>query len=144
MSCCNRGTCRPTFDEGPPVVDFPVSSLEAKYLFMPYGTDFQVGDIVRIWLENGRTKTVTVQTKWPIEILPAGPEVLGNKFELPWQLIALDSQIEYEELMDWYHHPSHDPSAQVVVLEFKHPLVIVPSLKMRWMEWLYRIRNLGR
>ena len=142
MSCCGLNYCQFEFPEGPPLTDYAVTHLEAKYLFLPYGTLLEKGEIVRIWLENGKTKTVEIEAKIPLEILPAGPEVVGQKFELPWQLIALDTGIEYEELMDWYHHPQHNPKEQAVVLVFKHPVVVKPTLKLRWLEFLYRIRNL--
>jgi len=143
MSCCHARFCQFEFPEGPPLTDYSVTHLEARYLFLPYGTLLEQGEIVRIWLENGQTKSVEIEAKIPIEILPAGPVVLGDKFELPWQLIALDTGIAYEELMDWYHHPLHNPNEQAVVLVFKHPVAVKPTLKMRWLAFLYRMRNLS-
>lgn len=143
MSCCgSSGYCKFEFPVGPPLTDNSVTSLKASYLFLPYGTLLERGELIRIWTENGETETVLIEEKYPIEVLPAGPEVLGDKEALPWQLIALDSGIEYEDLMDWYRHPLHNPNEPTVVLKFKHPKKSKKSIKQILHAWLYKLRNL--
>jgi len=148
VSCCGGGcgigVRQFHLPEGPPVTEMPVTTLEAKYLFELYGSELEVGEIIRIWMPNGETKTVELEAKYSIEVFPAGPEVKGGKVSLPWQLIAIDSGIDYEELMDWYHHPLYQSNRLPVVLQFKHPVVAQPSLKMRWLSFLYKMRNLGQ
>lgn len=143
MSCCSgSGYCQFQFPPGPPLTDNPVGNLNAQYLFLPYGTLLAVGETIRIWMENGQTKVVRISAKYPIEILPAGPVLFGDKQELPWHLIALDSDMDYDTLMDWYHHPLHNAKTQSVVLEFKHPVTVQPTIKMRLLQLLYKIRTL--
>lgn len=141
MSCCSGGYCQFKFPQGAPLTDNSVSSLKAKYLFLPYGTLLEKGEVIRIWTEGGQAKEVIIQEKTPLEILPAGPEAVGDKVFLPWQLIALDSGVEYEELMDWYRHPLYNPEKTSVVLEFTH-IDKTLSFKEKWLNCLYKIRNL--
>ncbi len=141
MSCCSGGYCKFEFPEGPPLADNSVSSLKASYLFLPYGTLLEKGEVIRIWTEGGKFKSVVVQNKVAIEVLPAGPESFGDKVPLPWQLIALDSGMEYEELMDWYHHPLNNPNTQPVVLQFSQ-LKSELTWKDKLHNFLYRIRSL--
>ena len=64
MSCCSGSKfCKFNFPEGAPIVDNSVDSLQAKYLFLPYGTLLEAGELVRIWTENGNTKSVLVEKK---------------------------------------------------------------------------------
>jgi len=141
MSCCPGGYCKFKFPEGPPLTDNSVSSLKASYLFLPYGTLLEKGEIIRIWTEGGKFKVVIIQDKVEVEVLPAGPESLGDKTYLPWQLIALDSGMEYEELMDWYHHPLNNSSSKPVVLIFSQ-LKSELTWKEKLHNLLYKIRNL--
>lgn len=143
MSCCSgKGYCQFQFPDGPPLTDNPVSALSANYLFLPYGTLLEEGETVRIWTEGGQTESVVLDKKIPLEVLPAGPESMGGKEFLPWQLIALDSGMEYDELMDWYHHPLRNPETTSVVLVFKHSPKPKKTLKMVLYQWLYKLRNL--
>lgn len=142
MSCCSGSYCQFSFSEGPPLVDNAVANLNAIYQFLPYGTVLEEGEVIRIWLESGETKTVILEQKIPLDITESGPVALSGQSSLPWQLIALDSGIAYEDLMAWKYHPLHNPNEPSVLLKFNHPIEVKPSLKMRCLKWLYRIRNL--
>lgn len=111
-------------------------------MFLPYGTLLEQGEAVRIWMESGEAKVVILEEKIPLEITDAGPRFFDGRADLPWQLIALDSGIEYEELMDWKNHPLHNPEETPVLLVFNHPIEIKPSLKMWFLNILYKLRNL--
>ena len=142
MSCCGKGFCTFTFPEGPPLTDYSVSNLNAQYLFLPYGTLLAAGELVRIWMESGQAKEVIVEAKWMIGFDSQGAHAVGRDKELPWQLVAIDTGFEYEDIMGWPEHDLYNPSAQPVVLEFRHPIEVKPSIKMRLLELLYKIRNL--
>lgn len=144
MSCCSGGYCKFTFPEGPPLVDNAVTTLNAQYQFLPYGTLLEEGETVRIWMESGEAKTVFLESKVLLDITTSGPEPTGTYADevFPWQLIAMDSGIAYEELMGWRNHPLFNPEEQAVLLRFNHPIEVKPSLKMTFLKWLYKLRNL--
>jgi hypothetical protein len=142
MSCCGKGFCTFQFPDGAPLTDYSVSNLNAQYLFLPYGTLLSKGEVVRIWMESGQAKDVFLEAKWPVVFDGQGAHAQGRDQELPWQLVAIDTGFEYEDIMDWPNHDLANPNAQPVVLEFKHPIEFKPSLKMRFLELLYKIRNL--
>lgn len=144
MSCCSKGYCNFKFPEGPPLVDYSVSNLNAEYQFLPYGTLLENGETVRIWMENGNTKKVLIEDKIPLEFTASGPvaQQEGQRRVFPWQLIALDSGFTHEDLMDWLQHPLYTPHEQAVLLKYNHPIEVKPSLKMILLKWLYKIRNL--
>ncbi|WP_319380007.1 hypothetical protein [Thiomicrorhabdus sp.] len=142
MSCCSGGYCRFEFPEGPPLVDNPVVSLNANYQFLPYGTLLEEGEVIRIWKESGETETVVLEEKIPLVFDVHGPHSRHGDAVLPWQLIALDSGFAYEDIMNWPRHPLFNAEAIPVVLRYRHPIKVKPSLKMRWLKLLYRIRNL--
>ena len=142
MSCCSGGYCKFKFEEGPPLVDNSVTNLNAVYQFLPYGTILEEGELIRIWMESGQSKTVTIAEKIPLVFTAMGPEAKSGQEALPWQLIALDSGIAYEDLMNWEHHPLYNPDETSVLLKFHHPIEIKPSLKMWFLTLLYKIRNL--
>ncbi len=142
MSCCSGSQyCQFSFPDGPPLTDNSVTSLQAKYLFLPYGTLLEQGEVVRIWLESGEAKSVVIESKIPISVTPTGFMVMSETF-IPWELVALDSGIELNELEDWYFHPLHNGNEPTVVLKFRHPVASKPSLKTIFLKWLYKIRNL--
>lgn len=142
MSCCSGRYCQFQFPDGPPLTDEPVSHLSANYLFLPYGTLLEEEEVVRVWTEGGQTETVILEQKIPLAILKGGPVAkIGEPF-LPWQLIALDSGMELETIENWISHPLYNPDAEAVVLKFRHPIEVKLSLKMTWLKWLYKIRNL--
>lgn len=144
MSCCSGGYCKFTFPEGPPLVDNSVTTLNAQYQFLPYGTLLEEGETVRIWMESGEAKTVLLESKVLLDIAMNGPEPTGVYTDevFPWQLVAMDSGIAYEELMGWRNHPLFNPEEQAVLLRFNHPIEVKPSLKMMFLKWLYKLRNL--
>lgn len=142
MSCCSGGHCKFQFEEGPPLLDNAVANLNANYLFLPYGTILEEGEVVRIWVESGDAKTVILEEKIPLEITDDGPKAFDNRSDLPWQLVALDSGIAYEELMSWKQHPLYNPEEASVLLRFNHPIEVKPTLKMRFLNLLYKLRNL--
>lgn len=142
MSCCSSGYCQFEFPEGPPLADYPVASIDAKYLFLPYGTLLETGEIIRIWTESGKTQTVLVDEKIPIQVTSSGLIAENETGRLPWGVIALDSGVEVEELLDWYHHPLFNPNEPSVVLKFKHPEKKKGGLKTVLKRWLYKIRTL--
>lgn len=145
MSCCgSQSYCTFHFPEGPPLTDHPVSSLEASYLFLPYGTLLKQGDLVRIWTENGQTRSVIIQEKTFLEPSSNGLIPISTQTEryLPWQLIALDSNLPMDDILHWPQHPLYNPETQSVVLKFKHPTQAKRSLKQTWLKWLYKIRTL--
>lgn len=142
VSCCSKGYCQFTFPDGPPLTDNSVASLSANYLFLPYGTLLSEGEVIRIWTENGQTKTVVLEKKMAVDIKFNGVELEKNTEFLPWQLVALDSGMALEDLESWYHHPLFNPEVKAVVLKFKHPVVAKPSLKMILLKWLYKLRTL--
>ncbi len=142
MSCCaGSNRCKFEFPEGYPLVDNSVDSLNAKYLFLPYGTLLKEGELVRIWTENGKTKTVLIEQKNLILVTPTGLKILNENAFIPWQLVALDSNINLEELENWYFHPLHNPSEPTAVLKFKNPSNN-RSIKAILLDLLYKIRNL--
>jgi len=142
MSCCaGNDRCKFKFPEGHPLVDNSVDSLNAKYLFLPYGTLLSEGEMVRIWTENGQTKNVLIGKKVGIDVTPTGLKTKDSNEFIPWQLVAMDSNIEQEELKNWYFHPLHNPSEPTVVLKFKHSNNEL-SIKEILMGWLYKLRNL--
>ena len=142
MSCCSGGYCKFKFPQGAPLLDNPVSSLNAMYQFLPYGTLLQEGEFVRIWMESGKLKTVVIDEKIVLDITDSGPVARQGDRVLPWQLIALDSGFDYDELMHWKTHPLYNPNEDSVVLIYKHPIEVKPSLKSRWLGLLYKFRNL--
>ncbi|WFE68127.1 hypothetical protein P8S54_07835 [Thiomicrospira sp. R3] len=142
MSCCGKGFCTFRFPDGPPLTDYSVSNLNAHYLFLPYGTLLKSGEVVRIWMESGQTKEVIVDEKWLITFDQQGAHAAQRDKELPWQLVAMDTGFEYEDIMDWPNHDLFNPQAQPVVLEFRHPIEVKLGLKMRLLQLLYKIRNL--
>ncbi len=142
MSCCSKGCCNFKFEEGPPLVDNSVTNLNAQYQFLPYGTILEEEEVIRIWMESGETKTVILEEKIPLVFTDSGPESADGKKEFPWQLVALDSGFEYEDLMSWKHHDLYNPNETSVLLKFNHPIEVKPSLKMRLLQILYKIRNL--
>jgi hypothetical protein len=146
MSCCGKQYCQFEFPPGPPLTDAPVASLEARYLFLPYGTLLAEGEVVRIWTEAGKTKSVVLEHKWPLNERN-GQLVLADDGQkegasVPWQLVAMDTGMEEGELRNWPQHPLHNPDTQPVILVFNHPITPKPSLKMRWLGFLYWLRNL--
>jgi len=142
MSCCSGGYCQFKFPEGAPLVDNPVANLNAIYQFLPYGTLLKEGEKVRIWMESGKLKTVIVDEKIELDITNDGPVAKQEGQVLPWQLIALDSGFNYEDIMGWKTHPLYNPDETSVVLKYSHPIEVKPSLKARWLGLLYKIRNL--
>lgn len=144
MSCCSKGYCQFKFPEGPPLVDYSVSNLQAKYQFLPYGTLLQQGEVVRIWMESGKTETVIIDQKLVVDILPSGPELVDTDEHVPWQLVAHDSDMAYDDIMNWATHPLHNPNEQAVLLVYSHMVKEKPTLKERWLSFLYKMRNLGR
>ncbi|MBO1922928.1 hypothetical protein [Thiomicrorhabdus sp. 6S3-12] len=144
MSCCSGGYCQFKFPEGPPIVDDPVSNLQAKYQFLPYGTLLQQGEVVRIWMESGKTKTVVIDRKIPLQVLPGELKPTASDEVIPWQLVAHDSGVDYEELINWYRHPLHNPSETPVLMVYGHLVEKKLTLKERWLSFLYKMRNLGR
>ncbi|MDY0135603.1 MAG: hypothetical protein RBS36_00400 [Thiomicrospira sp.] len=143
MSCCGKGFCNFQFPDGPPLTDYSVTNLNAQYLFLPYGTLLQKGEIVRIWMESGKTKAVIVDGKWPIRFDAQGAHALGRDEDLPWQLVAHDTGFEFDDVMRWPSHDLANPNAQPVVLEFRHPIDVKPSFKLRFLQFLYKMRNLS-
>jgi len=142
MSCCSgNNRCKFEFPAGHPLVDNSVDSLDSKYLFLPYGTLLEEGELVRIWTENGQTKSVLIEKKIAITVTPTGLKITNGTDFIPWQLVAMDSNIELEALNNWYFHPLHNPDEPTVVLKFKHP-ENDKSLKTVLLAWLYKIRNL--
>lgn len=149
MSCCSKGYCNFSFPEGPPIVDNSVTNLNAQYQFLPYGTLLEKGEVVRIWMESGKTATVILEDKIPLQVTEQGialaPEYQNGSLdgnELPWQLIAFDSGFAYEDLMQWHKHPLFNPESKPVLMVYRHPIEVKPSLKMRLYQLLYKIRNL--
>lgn len=142
MSCCSGGFCKFKFPEGAPLLDNSVSSLNATYQFLPYGTLLQEGEFVRIWMESGKLKTVVIDEKIPLEFTHQGPRARGSDRVLPWQLIALDSGFDYDDIMDWANHALYNPTETSYVLVYKHPIDVKPSFKARWLGFLYKLRNL--
>lgn len=142
MSCRSKGFSNFQFPDGAPLTDYSVANLNAQYLFLPYGTLLQENEIVRIWMESGKTKEVIIDAKWPIEFDAQGAKAVGRDKNLPWQLVALDTGFEYEDIMSWPSHDLANPNETPVVLEFRHPIEVKPSLKLRLLQLLYKIRNL--
>ena len=142
MSCCGKGFCNFQFADGAPLTDYSVTNLNAQYLFLPYGTLLQKDEIVRIWMESGKAKEVAIEAKWPIAFDQQGAHAVGRDRELPWQLVAMDTGFELDDILDWPNHDLANPNEQPVVLEFRHPIEVKPSLKMRLLQLLYKIRNL--
>ncbi|MBN2647434.1 MAG: hypothetical protein JXR44_06595 [Thiotrichales bacterium] len=144
MSCCSGGYCKFEFPPGPPLVDDPVSNLQAKYQFLPYGTLLQAGEVVRIWMESGKTETVLIDQKIALEVSPGALRPLGSTLEpIPWQLVAYDSGLDAEEMQNWYAHPLRNPNETPVLLVYGHLLKPKPTWKTRWLSFLYRMRTLG-
>ncbi|MDG6773546.1 hypothetical protein QCB45_04310 [Thiomicrorhabdus sp. ZW0627] len=142
MSCCSGGYCQFKFPEGPPLVDNPVANMNATYQFLPYGTLLEEGEVVRIWMESGKAKTVIIEEKVPLTFTSDGPVSDNGNEVFPWQLVALDSGIAYDELMGWINHPLYNPGEKSVLLKYRHPIEVKPSLKMTLLKWLYKLRNL--
>lgn len=146
MSCCSKGYCNFKFPEGPPLVDNSIQNLNATYQFLPYGSLIKEGEVVRIWMESGKTKTVIVERKLPLEVLDEGFRVMDEEYRqaLPWQLIAFDSGLDYEEMMHWQTHPLFNAQMPPVVMVYQHPIEPKLTLKEHWLNFLYKMRNLGR
>ncbi|WP_245595672.1 hypothetical protein [Hydrogenovibrio kuenenii] len=123
-------------------MDVPVSNLQAKYLFLPYGTLLSKGETVRIWMENGKTRVVLIEEKIKLLFSGDGPTPLEYDRVLPWELIAFDSGIEIGELMHWQDHPLYNPDTTSVVLVFSQIIEVPKTFKDVLRSWLYRIRTL--
>lgn len=144
MSCCSSGYCNFNFPEGPPLTDVAVASLEAKYLFLPYGTLLSEGEVIRIWTENGQTRVVSVRRKVSVTFDEVtGIDLMSGEDFLPLELVALDSGLEVETLVNWMHHPLYNPEAQPVILAFQQLEEPNKSLKQILLSWLYKMRTLG-
>lgn len=142
MSCCSSGYCSFNFPEGPPLTDVPVSNLQAKYLFLPYGTLLDEGEVVRIWTENGQARVVLIEEKITVLFSDEGPAAIEYNRGLPWELIAFDSGVEVGELMHWQYHPLYNPDAVSVVLVFSQIIEVPKTIKDVLRSWLYKIRTL--
>ena len=141
MSCCGNQYCQFEFPPGPPLLDLPVSHLKARYLFLPYGTLLQEGEVARIWTEGGQTAPVRIAHKWPVDFSQLPPRIQADT-PPTWAQVALDSGQEEETLIHWAAHPLHNPDAPACVVAFEHLLPPPPSWKERFHRWLYRLRNL--
>lgn len=158
MSCCSKGYCDFKFPDGPPLLDNSVTNLQAKYQFLPYGTLLQKGEVVRLWMESGKTKTVMIEDKIPLEVLakgfrPKAPMEAKMASEdstsfsvdvqtLPWQLIAFDSGFDLDEMMHWKTHPLYNPSSEPVLMVYRQLPQPKSPLKTWWLGLLYKIRNI--
>ncbi|BBP44050.1 hypothetical protein [Thiosulfativibrio zosterae] len=145
MSCCSNGYCQFSFPVGAPLTDHPVVTLEAKYLFLPYGTLLAQGELIRIWTESGKTKEVIIEHKIFLDYAKGKPlpvESLPENVYLPWQLIAMDSGWEQDAIMEWGRNEVANPDSPPVVLIFNQPLEPKLTWKERWYRLLYKIRTL--
>lgn len=145
MSCCSNGYCQLSFPMGPPLTDLPVSTVEAKYLFLPYGTLLAQSELVRIWTESGKTREVIIEHKIALDyraqqLMPITE--LPSDVYLPWQLIALDSGWDINELTAWGREGEFNPSSPPVLLILDQPIEQKLTIKERWYRLLYKIRNL--
>lgn len=144
MSCCSKGYCSFKFPEGPPLLDYSVKNLNARYQFLPYGSLLEKGEVVRIWMESGKTQTVIVEDK--ISLYPCAEGFADDTGRVmndyPWQLIAFDSGFEFDDMMAWQNHPLNNPDVQPVLMVYQHPIEVKPSLKEKLYAWLYKFRNL--
>ncbi len=142
MSCCGGDFCNFKFPPGPPLLDLPVAHLKARYLFLPYGTVLDVGEKVRIWMENGRTETVFIGDKWPVDFSVNPPRIIAERAP-SWAQVALDSGRDEETLLGWAFHPLRNPTAPACVVRFEHIQALPPpTLWQRWQRLLAVIRNL--
>lgn len=156
MSCCSKGYCDFKFPDGPPLLDNSVENLQATYQFLPYGSLLKEGEVVRIWLQSGKTQTVIIEEKIPLEVLDYGfrplaaleakPDEFGHyqvpqARHFPWQLIAFDSGFDFEDMMRWRTHPLCNPQQPPVLMVYRHPAKAKFSLKAWWLRLLYKIRN---
>lgn len=144
MAACPHSYGQFAFPPGPPLTDAPVATLEAKYLFLPYGTLLEKEESIRLWTEAGLTKTVVIEEKWFLRATGDQLEAHDPSVVIPWQLVALDSGMAEKDLLHWPLHPLHNPASEPVVLVFAHPIEFRPTLKMRWLGFLYWMRTLGR
>lgn len=142
MSCCSSGYCNFNFPEGPPLTDLPVANLQAKYLFLPYGTLLSKGEVIRIWMENGQTRVVSIKEKIPVVFSDAGPLTEDYEGVMPWELVAYDSGMEAEDLLLWHHHELYNPNETSIVLEFEQLEVPERTIMQILRAWLYKIRTL--
>jgi len=153
MSCCSKGYCTFKFPDGPPLLDNSVQSLNAPYQFLPYGSLLSEGEIVRIWMESGQTKTVIIEQKIPV-VYDAGKPMLslegalqdqpkGCSTPFSWQLVAFDSGFSLEDIESWPRHELYNPGSPPMLMVYGHPLEDKPTLKERWLRFLYKMRNLG-
>ena len=144
MSGCASKYCKFNFPDGPALIDNSVKNLNAEYQFLPYGTLLEKGETVRIWMESGKTKTVFIDDKIPLGFDVNGPYALNEaqRRNFPWQLIAFDSGFAYEDLMSWPDHELYAPNEQAILLKYRHPIEVKPSIKMIFLKWLYKLRTL--
>lgn len=145
MSCCSGGYCKFQFVEGPPLVDNAVQNLNANWQFLPYGTLLEEGEVVRLWTESGETQVVMLKKKIPLVFSEQGWRTFDgteNLDSLPWQLIAFDSGVDYDELMRWNEHPLYNPSETACLLRYQQPEKEPFSLKSWLLGLLYKFRNL--
>ena len=141
MGCCGGGHCDFQFPPGPPLVEEPVAHLNARWLFMPRGTRFQTGDMVRLWMQNGKTRTVFVAEVMPVDYNRYPPRIIGAQSPT-WAQVALDSDQDEQSLIQWRDHPLFDPGYPPCVLGFDHFVAEEPTLWTRWKRLLYTLRNL--
>jgi len=139
---CSGGYVKFEFPKGPPLTDSPVAHLKAKYLFLPYGTLLEEGELIRIWMENGKTQEVVIEQKLSVEILPHKVALKDSNQPISWSLVALDSGWSETELMGFYHNEHYNPNAPACLLIFSQ--VLEPSLnwKQKLHNLLYKIRSL--
>lgn len=154
MSCCSKGYCDFKFPDGAPLLDNSVQSLNTRFQFLPYGTLLQAGETVRIWMESGQTKTVIIEAKYPINyetgilklrddnsLLDMPVEAKG---EFSWQLVAFDSGFNLADIESWPRHELYNPASKPELVVYQHPIEPKKSIKDYWLEFLYKMRNLGR
>lgn len=118
-----------------------MAHLEARWLFMPVGTRFEAGDMVRLWMPNGKTRTVFVAEVMAVDYSGVPPRIIGTH-PPSWEQVARDSDRAEDELIGWRHAPLFDPAQPPCVLAFDHFVAQELSLWARWKRFLYRVRNL--
>lgn len=146
MTCPANYSTKFAFPPGPALTDFPVSHLYVPWVFLPKGATFTLGEVIRIWMENGQTREVAVEELRPLHFdkgrVYAGDELMDEDWL--WQ-VAQDNGYALEDLRFWPDHPLRIVGVTPVLMRV-HPIYsndlpepgILPMLK----RLLIKIRSL--
>ncbi len=136
MTCVHSYTTKKDFPPGLPLLPYPVTHLWAQWIFLPYGCDYQVGDQVRLWLENRQTRRVWIRQISPIFFHQGQIFIGSQQLDKDWlDQIAQDNGYFVDDLKNWPQNPLYGGEGQAYLLEVQ-PINFEDTLKPGLLPWL--------